>query len=147
MTYFNYTFSINKFLKYNFFAGFEDDENIGPGLIMGSEKHSQVTKDMLEVYKNTEFTQKNCYKKTICVLTTDYFVNKFNLQKKDELQLFDNERIAIFPTEYFCPMSYKTRILKVTDKTVSIHHYAASWVKKPFWVRWWNKLFKKRRKI
>ena len=39
--------------------------------------------------------------------------------------------MEIFPAEYFCPMEFATRKLRVTPKTYSIHRYAESWKPKP----------------
>ena len=39
--------------------------------------------------------------------------------------------MEIFPAEYFCPMAFPTRELRVTPKTYSIHRYAESWKPKP----------------
>jgi hypothetical protein len=36
----------------------------------------------------------------------------------------------IYPKEYFCPIDYETRELKITPNTRAIHHYAESWVPK-----------------
>ena len=40
------------------------------------------------------------------------------------------EEIAIYPKDYFNPMDMDTGKIKLTSNTVSIHHYAASWVDK-----------------
>ena len=34
---------------------------------------------------------------------------------------------TIYPSEYFCPVEYGTGITHITQNTVSIHHYEASW--------------------
>ena len=37
------------------------------------------------------------------------------------------EECYIYPKEYFCPKNYKTGELNITENTVAIHHYDASW--------------------
>lgn len=49
------------------------------------------------------------------------------------------EGIYIYPKDYFCPLSYITKRLKITKNTRSVHWYNASWL--PKWVLKLNKLF------
>ena len=35
---------------------------------------------------------------------------------------------TIYPKDYFCPIDYNTKELKITTNTRTIHHYAESWV-------------------
>lgn len=47
------------------------------------------------------------------------------LQNVNEVQQVAG--INIYPHDYFCPVSVVDFALRITDRTVSIHHYAASW--------------------
>ena len=38
--------------------------------------------------------------------------------------------LAIYPDEVFCGFDQDVREIKVTEKTISVHHYAATWKKK-----------------
>ena len=40
----------------------------------------------------------------------------------------DIEGIHIYPAEYFCAFDFVERQFHITDKTVSIHHYTATWL-------------------
>ena len=40
------------------------------------------------------------------------------------------EGVWIYPPEYFCPKDYITNQMNITNKTCSIHHYTATWLKK-----------------
>ena len=42
---------------------------------------------------------------------------------------------TLYPSEYFCPKDYATNRLHITPKTISIHHYEASWHTFSFRVR------------
>lgn len=122
---------IDEFLKYEFFTGFEDDKFVAPGLIMGAEKDSRVVKDLIDVYGSVQFDVNSLLDITICQITTRYFEECFNLKREDKTQNFENGKIAIFSSEYFCPKQVtNNKRLKITSNTYSIHHYAASWVKK-----------------
>jgi hypothetical protein len=36
--------------------------------------------------------------------------------------------ITVFPTDYFCPKPAQFGKVKITENTLTIHHYAASWI-------------------
>jgi hypothetical protein len=38
--------------------------------------------------------------------------------------------VIIYPKEYFNPCDMYTKNIVITEKTVSIHHYAGSWLSK-----------------
>ena len=123
---------LDDFLQYDFFTGFEDDEFLCPGLIMGAVKNCKVLEDMIEIYKQETFNVEKL--KTICVITTNYFTNEFSDFKSDGTTQHFSNKISVFSKDYFCPKNYKTGRIKITDNSYSIHHYLASWVKpKSFW--------------
>ena len=43
---------------------------------------------------------------------------------------------AIYPTEVFCPRNMTTGVISPTEKTVTIHHFAGSWVPEDDKFRW-----------
>lgn len=117
---------LDDYLKYDLFMGFENDTNLNPGLIMGSIPNHFVLEDLIEIYKNQKFEVNRLSQQTICVITTNYFVDKYSL-KNNETQFFDKGKIAVFSTEYFCPKSMVDGKLRKTKNTVSIHWYNMSW--------------------
>lgn len=119
---------IDDFLKYDFFTGFEDVDFINPGLIMGSVAHHPVLQEIIDIYKNAKFDIERLDLITICQFTTKHLNLKYGIKIEDTTQIKDN--IAIFSTDYFCPINYRTKKKTFTPNTVSIHHYAASWVPK-----------------
>lgn len=42
---------------------------------------------------------------------------------------------TMYPSEYFCPKDHRTGLVKCTDKTVCIHHFAGSWIKQTLSLR------------
>ena len=45
------------------------------------------------------------------------------------------DSVRILPSEYLSPILYSTGKMTMTENTVSIHHYQASWIKKSLRVR------------
>lgn len=112
------------------FAGFENDRIIASGLIRGANPGDEVCKKMLESYQNDKFILDDGTQNlvTVCERETSLLVS-LGLKLDGAMQTLSDGSV-MFPVEYFCPFSTKTRTLNVTDKTYSIHHYAGSWLTK-----------------
>jgi hypothetical protein len=84
---------------------------------------------MLDSYASDHFLKQNgSYNLlTVCDRETDILV-AHGMKKDNTLQVI--EGTTVYPSEYFNPMDMETGKIQPTNKTVSIHHYAASWVGK-----------------
>ena len=115
------------------FLGVEQQDSthitVAPGLGLGAEKNNPLFKDLMEIYQSSHFLCSNATVKVqnIVEITTDYLMAK-GLRNTHSIQQCCG--FTIYPKDYFCPIDYKTRELKITDKTRTIHHYAESWVPK-----------------
>lgn len=115
------------------FLGVEQQDSthitVAPGLGLGAEKNNPLFKDLMEIYQNSYFL---CEEGTVKVqniveITTDYLMAK-GLRNTVSIQQCCG--FTIYPKDYFCPIDYDTRELKITENTRTIHHYAESWVPK-----------------
>lgn len=59
------------------------------------------------------------------ILTLTQMLYKAGMIPSHELQLINV--FWIYPEDVFCPLDLTTRVLTITDNTVSIHHYTCSW--------------------
>ena len=102
------------------------DLKVAPGLGMGMEKENPFCKEMLDLYQKMSFynDDNSLNLKTIVDYTTEMLV-KAGLKNVDEIQLVND--IFIYPKDYFCPIDH-VNDMKITSNTVSIHHYAGSWL-------------------
>ena len=113
------------------FLGVESNRNgiytVNPGLGFAATQGSAVIGEMVNLYSTFHFTNTDGASdlKNIVEITTDYLSSK-GLQNTDEIQ--DCCGFTIYPKDYFCPIDYETRELKITENTRTIHHYAESWV-------------------
>lgn len=118
--------SLNLFLKYDFYAGFESTPFVAFGLGFGSIEGHQVLKDILDYYDRLEFPDSSFGLSMVsCPRIQTEILAKHGMVCNNQNQVFDG--CHIFSTEYFCPISFKTGETVITDKTVSIHHYDMSW--------------------
>lgn len=122
------------------FMGFENngieinemaDPSLGvnPGLGLGAPANMDIYKTIIEYYQSESFytSEGKCNLTTVVTRVTNLLVEK-GLQQTNQLQ--EVEGIIIYPHEYFCPIRTTDSQMNITPKTVSIHHYAASWTTK-----------------
>ena len=105
----------------------DDLITVAPGLCLGAEKHSELFADLIQYYNNASFLNSDgslCL--TNVVEITTEFLKKGQLRNTDEIQQCCG--FNIYPKDYFCPIDYTTRELKITPNTRTIHHYAESWL-------------------
>lgn len=120
---------LDDYLHHSCFTGFERSNSINPGLIMGCEKNHKDVSELFDMYNNETFINNDgtyCLK-TICDRTYEYF-SKFGLKCDNSIE--NVSQTVIYPTEYFNPTDLDTQKVSITNNTVSIHHYCASWYTK-----------------
>lgn len=118
---------IDDLLSHTAFLGMEKPGYVATGLIMGAEKHNEIIGEMRDVYNNVRFMNEDgSLNLKTCLEYEREVLQKHGLRDENTEQVING--IHIYPTEYFCPKAGYGTDIKVTKKTYSIHHYAASWV-------------------
>ncbi|MBR4343070.1 MAG: glycosyl transferase [Lachnospiraceae bacterium] len=116
------------------FFGIERPEtaDVAPGLICAAEPRNRIIGDLLKGYNKKDF-KRDLEKAangeempTVVGYTTEY-LEKHGLIRKNAIQTVEDE-IRIYPSGYFNPMDMNTGRIKIEENTISIHHYASSWV-------------------
>lgn len=107
----------------------QNDERItvAPGLGIGVIRENPLFGQMIEVYSRAHFLNDDgtpCLKNIVKITTEQ--LQKYGLRNISEIQ--ECCGFTIYPKDYFCPIDYDTRELKITENTRTIHHYAESWV-------------------
>ena len=102
-----------------------EGNKIATGLGFYAKKGDKLIEDLMNSYNNLEFDNKKT-----CVLLNDQIFKKYfkNMDEINEEKYING--YLIYSNEYFCPLNYITRELNVTDKTIAIHWYSASWLNK-----------------
>lgn len=117
--------NIDKFLKYSFCMCFQDDEYLNTGFII-SKKNNKIIKDILDYYYSTKFVINDKLNMTSNPVIFTKILSKYKLIINNTNQITDY--FAIFSNDYFCPMDYKTKVLKKTNNTYAIHWFDGSWL-------------------
>lgn len=125
--------SLDDIIQAGPFMGVEQQNNdlitVAPGLCLGAEKYNELLADLIQYYSKANFLNPDgslCL--TNVVEITTEFLKKRQLRNTDEIQQCCG--FNIYPKDYFCPIDYTTRELKITTNTRTIHHYAESWLPK-----------------
>ena len=101
---------------------------VNPGLGLGVNPGLGLYKTVLDWYDTHHFALWNGrYTGTVVKIVTDILRENGYEDMNDGIM--ESCGVFIYPPEYFCPKNYYTGEMNITDKTVSIHHYTATWVK------------------
>lgn len=120
--------SLDKFLYFPAFSGFENPDFIPTGII-GARKCHPWIKRFLDYYKDKSFYKENGEMDLYANVRfmTDISIYEYGLIRGNSFQkLKDN--VYIFPNDYFCPKVWETKEIKLTKNTHTIHHFTASWM-------------------
>lgn len=118
------------------FMGFETLEYVAPGLGMAMEENSDIAKDVMTLFTETQFLRPDgtFNPQGIVPITTSVLV-KYGLKTNGETQKIGE--ITVYPIDWFNPFEDATGRLKKTGNTHSIHWYSKTWLPKqhPFKVK------------
>jgi len=128
---------LDDFLHLAAFSGFENDDFVPTG-IMASEKDGEWVSELLEYYDNKPFVNADGTLETTSntVIITNMMLKKGFVMNNSYQEIKDY--VAFYPNDYFCPKSYKTGNIDLTENSYCIHHFAKSWI--PMKKKWRNVL-------
>ena len=134
--------SLDPFLQHTAFSGFETDEDIPTG-IMACEKGFPLFVELLADYDNRHFIVGGQLDMTANVYMITQKCLGYGLKRNNQFQVL--EGFALYPKDYFCPKNHKTGLINITENTVTIHHFAGSWItgKERRWLEFTRKQRKK----
>ncbi|WP_238916547.1 glycosyltransferase [Clostridium sp. YIM B02555] len=113
------TKSLDVFLRYNVFLGFQSDNSILTAVIGAKQKHNFI-KILLDEYYDKHFVENGqMIMQTNNDFLTKVCVKDFNLKQDNSNQILNND-VYVFSKEYF-----SVNITK--EKNFSIHYGDASW--------------------
>ena len=113
--------------------------DVAAGLGMGAYPKMDFYRKVLQSYAASHFVKTEDPKegekvqKTVVDFVTEQ-LREFGLKKTDKIQNIAS--MTLYPSEYMCPKNYITNVTTITEKTVTIHHYDATWwSKEVLWTR------------
>lgn len=120
--------NIDDLLNLPAFAGLQRKGIVALGLGFGSEKGNSIIKELRDDYDNLSFFNEDgsINLTTSPKYQSDYMIKYHGMSEQNCIQNLE-DKIIIFPIEYFNPMNPSSGTISITNNTYSIHHYAASW--------------------
>lgn len=121
------TRSFDSFLRIPAFAGLESPDFIAT-CVIGAQKKHPWTKCILKSYVDRPFLLKDGHMdlttnvKSITKMTK----KKFGWKPGNQIRKL-KDGLHIYPEDYFCPKSWETKQLHITENTHAIHHFSSSW--------------------
>ena len=80
----------------------------------------------MDSYEDEHFILgENKYNLITCPMRDSKIFENMGMKELDEIQHVGEA--VIYPKDYFCPKSFETGEIEITDNTVCIHHFNASW--------------------
>lgn len=117
---------IDSFLDQEAFAGYGQSGKICTGLIFGATAGNPLIQDALSYYTHNEFLLKNGLPNTTTVVTIfSEILSKHGFSLDGHF--CQNPLLTLYPWDYFDPLNFDTKQMRITENTYSIHHYACSW--------------------
>ena len=100
---------------------------VNPGLGLGVNPGLGLYKEILDLYENLHFKNKDgsLNLKTVVQYTTEVLI-KHGLKKSNQIQKCAG--VYIYPREYFCPKNIDTGALEITENSYTIHHFEGTWL-------------------
>ena len=114
------------------FFGFDRARDISKntvacGLGFGAEQKHPILKDMMDMYSGVLFLkQDGSLDQTPSPIYTTECLKKHGLKNEDTDQRLGT--VMIYASDVLCPKSFGEQKLHLTDRTVSIHHFDATWL-------------------
>lgn len=122
--------ALDDLLEQSFFLGYEDEDYINTGIGFGAVKGHPVVQLMMNKYHQLNDDYVTCP-----VLNTEALYEVYGeaifLENQEHVRQLGDGRL--YAPEYFCPKDFKTKQLRLTQRTYTIHHYDGSWLSP--WVR------------
>lgn len=120
--------SLDELLNDHCFMGFETHKTVALGLGFGAESGNETILSLLKTYDNMSFILPNgdLNLRPSPGIQTEVLKN-LGLKDTGEEQIVENN-CHIYPKEYFNPCNIDTGEITITNQTISIHHYAGSWL-------------------
>ena len=120
--------SLDELLDNKCFLGAETTGLVNTGLGFGAEKNNAVIKLLLNEYDGRHFKMNNgVYDIIPCPQKNTAPLKKMGYRFSEDV-IFKTNLVTVYTPEYFCPINYQTGELFITENTISIHHFSASWI-------------------
>ena len=123
--------SYDSFLDKDAFMGFENTGNgeffVNCGQGFGAAPHNEIIKRARDLYENISFINEDgSYNMLPSPYYTTQTLRQLGLVQENRDQLLPG--VSVYASDVFCPKTFRSGEVNLTERTVSIHHFTASWM-------------------
>lgn len=123
--------SFEDLLDLPYFLGRENSKAGIEAAALGCEKGNSLIKDILDSYEGQSFVNSDgsLNVEPMPIRFRSCIEAKYHYRMIDKKDDFDDNPfvINVFPVDYFSPKRFDTNTIEATERTYSIHHFAAAW--------------------
>lgn len=125
--------NVSEILRNECFVGIEDSKLVNAAVIGAKAPHNRYVDEMVAFYDSQESfnSQNDLYKIMITAVQTNKLIEYGLDRESNQIQVFMDGALTVYPREYFYPLSYDYQDNKFTENTCMIHHYDATWASTP----------------
>lgn len=118
---------LDDLLELSAFSGYESNKNaFFPTGLMATAKGGVWVQEQMAYYADRHFINSDgTYDMTTNTVIISMIMQNNGFVLDGKYNIYKND-MHCFPSEYFCPKT-STGVLKITDNTYCIHHFAGSW--------------------
>lgn len=121
---------ITHILDKDMFLGYEDSGYIGTAVIGSKEKNNKYLEEIMEYYKTIEhFDQNNIYDYANPAIITKILSKYNHVTDEKGIKIYD-QKVYVYPREYFYPLSYNYSEKIFTENTCMVHLFKGTWTSK-----------------
>jgi hypothetical protein len=118
---------LEQLLENRAWFGFEDGKHIATGLGFGAEAGHPVLHEIMADYLEIPFLLADgSYDILSCPQRNTGAFLRRGLRQDNSRQTLEGD-VLILPSDYLNPKDWKTGEIRITENTLSIHHFGASW--------------------
>lgn len=118
---------LEQLLENRAWFGFEDGAHVNTGCGFGAEAGHPVLREIMEDYREIPFLlDDGSYDMLSCPQRNTGAFLRRGLRQDNSRQTLEGD-VLILPSDYLNPKSWQTGEIYITENTLSIHHFNASW--------------------
>lgn len=114
-------------LELQSFSGYETFSGlVSPGLVYACMPGDKIVKEVLESYASDSFENTKTENMITINKRISSILDRYGYRHKNMKQVVNG--LTVFPNEVFCGYDGLRRKTDIHDNTLTVHHYAASWL-------------------
>lgn len=108
------------------YIGFERLSTVNTGSGFGARKGFPILKEIMDFYERLEFVnEEDPNKMILCPVYETEILKKHGLKLDGNFQVVDD--MSVYPVVYFNAKSLYSNQMRITEKTISVHHCTWTW--------------------